>query len=66
MKADTHWSMGNLCFMSKASPRLDGLVVWFSFRVREAPGSNPGRAQNYFRVNSINILYASVINQMLN
>ena len=29
--------------------RLDGLGVWFSLRVREVPGSNPGRAQTSFR-----------------
>ena len=28
--------------------RLVGLGVWFSLRVREVPGSNPGRAQVFF------------------
>ena len=28
--------------------RLVGLGVWFSLRVREVPGSNPGRALSFF------------------
>ena len=31
--------------------RLVGLGVWFSLRVREVPGSNPGRAQCFFGQN---------------
>ena len=31
-----------------ASERLVGLVVWFSLRVREVPGSTPGQAHDSF------------------
>ena len=43
--------MGKICKLGapRARARLDGLGVWFSLRVREVPGSNPGQAHIPFK-----------------
>ena len=43
--------MGKICKLGapNARARLDGLGVWFSLRVREVPGSNPGQAHIPFK-----------------
>ena len=38
-----------------SSKRPVGLVVWFSLRVREVPGSTPGQAPSDFKDNIINV-----------
>ena len=42
------WPNWILCAHFLNQVRLVGLGVWFSLRVREVPGSNPGRAQCFF------------------
>ena len=39
---------------------LVGLGVWFSLRVREVPGSNPGRALHFFKVYFLNVFFEKV------
>ena len=40
---------------TEASCRLVGLGVWFSLRVREVPGSNPGRAQTLNDIRGVKV-----------
>ena len=51
------WVFQNYC---TCRHRLVGLGVWFSLRVREVPGSNPGRALDFCPENII--LYSYRVN----
>ena len=52
LQNNTNWKSGHFSHRQHwFQQRLFGLGVWFSLRVREVPGSNPGRAQCFFGQN---------------